>query len=85
MHTFALKSTRELIKMTKNKNYASRCKACNTPLESFSKSKSLEDGTFDDLCSTCKDAIKSSYGFRFNDYICAESEDGSVSEILPTE
>lgn len=71
--------------MNKNKNYASRCKACDTPLESFSKSKALEDGSFDDLCSLCKESIRSSNGFRFTEYVCADAEDGNQSEILSSE
>lgn len=55
--------------MTKQtKTFASRCKACNRTLDTFTHSKTLPDGSVDDLCTSCKDAIYASFGVRFTDY-----------------
>jgi len=59
--------------------YASRCKACDSPLDSFHYSKLLPDGSVDDLCYYCKEAIFTSQAVRYRDYILEHIEDDSCN------
>lgn len=58
-------------------SFATRCKACDSILVSFDFSKPLPDGSVDDLCFQCKEAIYSSHAVRYRDYILEHIEDDS--------
>lgn len=57
------------------KGFASRCKACDRVLETFTRSRTLPDGSFDDLCTHCKEWTKNAYSINYRDHTLEHVED----------
>lgn len=60
---------------------ALRCVACDAPLQHFSHSKTLPDGSQDDMCSRCKAEIERSESVRYKDYVW-ETESNYVHDHI---